>query len=182
MGWLLLFLGRKGNHLGLTLVNHVSRPLAGAWWIGPGLVLFCWFVVPVMRRTGGHNIMEGDDFGQATRFWWAPGWPWLGLVGAGLCLVAGPLLHPALARRWEPSAWFGMTADLDVSEMAGMVLLGLGLIGFGLRLYVTAWVRVRQDRYKAWNWRKGSQGQRPRYPKGCPFADQCDPAKVENKQ
>ena len=177
MGWLTFFLGRQGTHFGLLLVNRTTRPLAGWWWLGPVVVVFAWIAVPVMRRCGGHNIMDGDDFSRATRFWWAPGWPWFGLVGAGLCLVSAPLLHPALARHWAPSAWFGLSMSISVPQMALAVLLGLAAIIWGMKLYIMAWVRVRQERYRAWQWRKGSRT-RPaphptRLPKGCPFAEQC---------
>lgn len=186
MGWLLSFLLRRGVAVSLVLVNRLTRPLAGWWWVGPVVVLFTWGAVPIMRRR--YNVMNRDDYSRAARFWWAPGWPWLGLVGVGFSLVVAPLLHPALAARWEPSAWLGLAVDLTVSQMGLSVVLGLAAIVWGLKLYAGTWIRDRETRYRAWRWRQGSraraQAPGPKFqdlPKGCPFADICTAREREEK-
>lgn len=187
MGLILSFLGQRGLALALVLVNRITRPLARWWWVGPLVVLFAWGAVPIMRRR--FNVMNRDDYSRSARFWWAPGWPWFGLVGAGCCLVASPLLHPALAARWEPSAWLGFSVFLGVGEMGALVFLGLIAIIWGLKLYIGSWVRDRETRYRAWRWRQGSrprvQGVEPvvsQLPKGCPFAEICAAREREEKK
>ena len=150
VGWFLRFLEPHGQAFAAALVNYVTRPLSSAWWVGPTAVLFMWGVVPVMRHR--HNVLARAEYGRAARFWWAPGWGFLGLVGLGFSLIAAPLLHPLLASRWAPSAWFGLTAPLSTLGMGALVLLGLALAFMGLKGYIRAWIGDRQLRYRAWRW------------------------------
>lgn len=185
-GWLFSFLGRRSVALSLVLVNRITRPLAVWWWVGPLLVVFAWGAVPIMRRR--HNIMKRDDYSLAARFWWAPGWPWIGLVGAGFSLVVAPLLYEPLAARWAPSAWLGADMDMSVREMGLCVLVGLSAIVWGLKLYIAALVSDRKTRYRAWRFRQGSRAAAPvvpdgcKLPPGCPFAEACARKSEGNEQ
>lgn len=159
-GWFLRLIVPSGQIFATALVNHITRPVAAVWWAGPAAVLFFWGVVPVMRHR--HNVLARAEYGRAARFWWAPGWGFLGLVGLGFSLIEAPLLHPVLAARWAPSAWCGLTAPLSTLGMGALVLLGLALVFMGLRGYFRAWIGDRQLRYRAWRWRLGTTGsQRP---------------------
>lgn len=138
----------------MPLLNHVTRPLAGAWWLGPLLVGLVWGVMPIMRlRT---RALVRGVYGHSARFWWAPGWGHVGLAGAGLCLVTAPLLHPGLAARWAPSAWLGFQTSLTLLGMGAMVASGVALVVLAVAGYVKAWVRDFRLRYRAWRWRMGA--------------------------
>lgn len=137
----------------LTLITRVTQPLAGWWWVGPLVMAFTWILVPVMRQR--HNVLGSDDYSGAARFWWQPGWGFLGLVGLGLAMIDAPLLRPEIAERWAPGAWFGLTVDWELQNLGiavgGGILMGL----LGIKLYILARLRDRRFRYQAWRWREG---------------------------
>lgn len=143
------------NGLVLLLLNKVTRPIAFLWWAGPILVLFAWVLVPIMRRR--HNVLLRDDYSQAARFWWAPIWPGLGLLGLGWCLAVSPLLDSRLSSRWAPSAWLGIRANMSLAKMALFVVSGLVVGAESLRVMAHAWLGSRETRLRAWRWRQGSR-------------------------
>jgi len=147
----------QGISTAQTIVTTLTEPMASLWWLGPILVLWGWGVVPIQRSR--HNVLQSDQEdrpGTMTRFWWAPGWGYLGVVGVGLCLITSPLLSPGLAAQWAPGAWLGVSMDsLTWRQMSTLVVAGVILTGKGLLLYGHAWVADRCLRYRAWRWRMG---------------------------
>jgi hypothetical protein len=129
------------------LVFEAGRRAAAAWWLGPAILLFAWAVVPIMRTRV--NVLAGEDRSSA-RFWWAPGWGYLGVSGLGFVLAAAPVLDPRLAEAWDPALWPGFTISWTLQAFALCVALGLLLIIKGLLLYAHAWAMDRSLRYQAW--------------------------------
>ena len=130
--------------------------LAPFWWFGLFCVLFCWVVVPIQRLR--HNVLGEDNYSSATKFWWAPGWGWLGVSGVGYSLIVAPLLSPDLGLRWAHGffPWFGVTVFLPYSRLVQLVVAGLFLTLQGLYSYARSWIEDRHFRYEAWRWRMGT--------------------------
>lgn len=144
------------ERFGWFMLVHVVRPWAALWILGPLLLLFAWCVVPLVRLK--INVLVKPRYDWVAKFWWAPGWFSIGLIGAGLTLLVIPLLNPNMSPSWKGWAWFGATSKSLPTSLGAVTFLAGGGILFavlGLVGFFSARVGDYRMRYRAWRRREG---------------------------
>lgn len=110
------------------VINRAVRPMGGLWWVGPLLPILAWALLPWLR--GVAIKKEVYQAPQTIKRLYARGWAVLGWLGLGWSVICLTLLSEPLARRWAPSAWFGLRVDLAFNQLVVMTWLGVALVLF----------------------------------------------------